>query len=92
MVDQRLVKAKIEEGALILDVRTPGEYSSGHYPGAINIPLDQIGRRINELGDKTRPIVVYCLSGARSYSARSILMAQGFRDVVNGGGIGMMPR
>lgn len=86
------IKKKIKSGALVVDVRTAGEYSGGHYNGAINIPLDQVPTRVGEFGDdKSKPIIVYCLSGARSQSARNFLLANGFTDVINGGGIWDMP-
>jgi rhodanese-related sulfurtransferase len=77
----------IPPGALIVDVRTPEEYQSGHYPGAVNIPLDQIESRLDEFGAKHRPIVVYCRSGHRSTIAKEKLLAAGFSEVYNGGGL-----
>lgn len=77
----------IDKGALIVDVRTPGEYRSGHLPGAKLIPLNQLSAKIHELGtDKNRPIVLYCHSGSRSGSAESLLKSAGFTNVINGGG------
>ena len=77
----------IDDGALVVDVRTPGEFNSGHLPGAKLIPVNQVSTRISEFGeDKTRPIVVYCQSGGRSGNAESILKANGYTNVVNGGG------
>lgn len=64
---------------LILDVRTPSEYSSGHIQGAVNISHDQLEQRIDEIpGDKSREIVVYCQSGRRAgiaekYSSRRVI-------------------
>ncbi len=89
--DRDFIVKKITSGALIVDVRTPGEYEAGHYPGAVNIPLDEIDARIIEFGDVNRPIVVYCRSGNRSARAKAILEAHGFRDVTNGGGLRDMP-
>ncbi len=86
------VKEKLANGALVVDVRTTGEYAEGHYQNAKNIPLDQVSDRLNEFGeDKSKPIVVYCLSGARSESAKNFLISQGYTDVTNAGGIGDMP-
>lgn len=81
---------KIRNGALVVDVRTPMEYQTGHYPGAINIPVDQLPMRLNEL-DKKKEIIVYCASGARSASAKMFLEQKGYR-VTNGGGLRDMPR
>ena len=80
-------KTKIQQGALVLDVRTPGEYQSGHYEKARNIPVQELGDRVSELGDKKRAIVVYCASGMRSARAVKILTAAGFTDVTNAGGL-----
>lgn len=75
---------------LIIDVRTPQEFSGGAYPGALNIPLDTLPLHINELGELTREITVYCASGARSSYALQTLKQAGFTNVKNGGGIMQM--
>lgn len=85
------LQSKIEAGALVVDVRSVAEYNSGHYPGAINIPVDQVSKRISEFGDKSKPVIVYCASGGRSGSAKSYLQSIGFTDVTNAGGLGNMP-
>ncbi len=77
----------IDEGALLVDVRTPGEYQSGHLDGAKLIPLNTIKSQISAFGsDKSRAIVVYCKSGSRSGSAEGLLKAAGFTNVFNAGG------
>ncbi len=77
----------IDQGALLVDVRNPHEFNSGHLPGAKLIPLNQIATRINEFGvDKSRPIVVYCKSGGRAGKAEKTLRANGYLNVINGGG------
>ena len=76
----------VEEGALLLDVRTPGEFSGGHLDGAINIPVQELGGRLDEVA-KDRPVVVYCRSGARSERARQMLVANGVEKVLNLGGM-----
>jgi phage shock protein E len=90
-VSSDVVREKIKAGATVLDVRTPAEYQSGAYPGALNIPVQELDRRLGEI-HKDRPIVVYCASGMRSASAERLLRARGFADVVNGGGLSQMPR
>lgn len=75
------------EGAALLDVRTDGEYRSGHVAGSINIPLDEIDRAAKKFPDKNQPIFVYCLSGARSSRAVSYLKRLGYTQVKNIGGI-----
>jgi len=72
---------------LVVDVRTPEEFRSGAYPGAINISLDELQHRIDELGAKDRDITLYCASGARSAYAQRVLQHVGFTNVKNGGGL-----
>jgi phage shock protein E len=81
------VREKIKAGALVVDVRTPAEYSSGHFKGAVNIPLAELPHRVSEFGEKNKAIVVYCRSGNRSSKARKFLIDQGYTDVINGGSI-----
>lgn len=71
----------------LLDVRTKEEFNSFNLPGSINIPLNEINSRIEEIGKMQKPIVVYCLSGGRSTVAASILKQAGIFEVYNGGGI-----
>ena len=89
-VSRDVLKQKLEAGATVLDVRTSQEFRGGAYPGARNIPVQELGARLDEV-PTGRPVVVYCASGMRSASAARILAQAGF-DVVNGGGIGDMPR
>ena len=77
---------------VVVDVRTPQEFAGGAYPGAINIPLDELQARISELGSKSREITLYCASGARSAYAQRALQQMGFTNVKNGGGIMQMMR
>jgi rhodanese-related sulfurtransferase len=81
---------EIPAGALIVDVRSPGEYQTGHFPGAVNIPVDEIGQRTSELGEKDRHIVVYCRAGRRAALAKEQLEKVGFTNVVNGGSLDAM--
>ncbi len=75
---------------LIVDVRTPAEFAGGAFPNAVNIQLDELPSRVNELGDKSREITLYCASGARSAYAQRILIQLGFNNVTNGGGLMQM--
>jgi phage shock protein E len=86
------VKDMIADGAKIVDVRSPGEFADGAYPGAVNIPVGILGSKLEELGPKDRPIVLYCASGARSAKAARILAQAGFSKAVNAGGLDDMPR
>ncbi len=71
----------VEAGGRLVDVRTPQEFASGHLPGAVNVPVQDLERRLGELDPKDAPLVVYCRSGSRSARARSILQGAGFRAV-----------
>jgi rhodanese-related sulfurtransferase len=75
----------MKEGAVILDVRTKGEYGSGHIRGSVNIPVDQLHKNLQKFKDKKRPIITCCESGMRSASAKGILKSNGFINVHNGG-------
>lgn len=79
-----------EEGAFLLDVRTSREFADGHAEGAVNIPLQQLsGRRDEVPSDCT--VIVYCLSGGRSASAAAMLSAAGY-TVLDAGGISNVMR
>jgi rhodanese-related sulfurtransferase len=73
----------VAAGARLVDVRSPGEYASGHLPGAVNIPVQELDRRLAEVGPRDTELILYCRSGARSARAASLLRAQGFTKVHN---------
>ena len=75
----------VKNGAIILDVRTTGEYQGGHIKGSINIPLQSLNSNIARI-KKDKPVITCCASGMRSATAKSILQSKGFTDVHNGGG------
>ena len=75
----------VENGAKIIDVRTVGEFQSGHINGAKNIPLQELRTKLNQL-KKDETYILCCASGARSGSATRILKNEGFENVYNGGG------
>jgi uncharacterized membrane protein YdjX (TVP38/TMEM64 family) len=92
MLDVDRVKARLDRGEdmLILDVRSPEELTGelGHLAGAVNIPLDELPRRLEELADHAeRPIAVFCRTDRRSARAAALLARSGFADVhvVRGG-------
>lgn len=78
------VRQMIAQGAKVIDVRTPGEFASGHVKGAVNIPLDKIESKLNTL-KKDETYVLCCRSGMRSGNATRILKSAGFEKVYNGG-------
>ncbi|MBS1667334.1 MAG: rhodanese-like domain-containing protein [Bacteroidetes bacterium] len=78
------LKSIIDDGAFLVDVRTPGEFADGHVKGSVNIPLDQVALQLAKFKNK-KNIVVFCRSGGRSSQAKSILEQNGFTNVVNGG-------
>ncbi len=77
-------------GRIVIDVRTPEEFEMGAYPSAVNIPLDELPSKMEELGDRDREIIVYCASGARSAYAVRMLAQAGFTRTSNGGGLMQM--
>jgi phage shock protein E len=79
------VKDFMDKGAVIIDVRSPGEFREGHIKGSKNIPLDTISSKINEIKKLNKPVIVCCRSGMRSAQANSILKGNGI-DCMNGGG------
>jgi rhodanese-related sulfurtransferase len=74
----------IQEGAFLVDVRSPSEFASGSVKGAVNIPLDSVTQQIKKFEGK-KHIVVFCRSGNRSGQAKQILEQNGFNNVTNGG-------
>ena len=75
-------------GALLVDVRTKREFDGGHIGGAVNIPVQELIGRMDELGERDRDVVVYCQSGGRSAIAKRVLESSGFRRVHDLGAIG----
>ena len=86
-VDARALHAA---GAPVVDVRSAGEWAEGHLPGSTLVPLPELPKRVNEVaalvgGDKTKPVILVCRSGGRAGQARTLLLNQGFTNVVNAG-------
>ena len=71
--------------AIIIDVRTPGEYRDGHIPGVVNIPLDELEKRIGEI-PKDKKVVLICRTGSRSAQGTRLLRSKGFNNVYNSTG------
>ncbi|MDW8395367.1 MAG: rhodanese-like domain-containing protein [Anaerolineae bacterium] len=72
---------------VLIDVRSREEFKGGHIPGAVNIDVQEIDRRLSEI-PRDKPVVLYCRSGSRSAIAASILKRAGFAEVYDLGGIG----
>lgn len=77
-------KELIGNGAIIIDVRTTGEFKSGHLQGSKNYPLDSIRTKVSDLKKLNKPVITVCRSGSRSSMAKNILKAAGI-EVYNGG-------
>jgi len=90
--DPTTARQLIASGAVVLDVRTPDEYAEDHLAAAVNIPVQELSTRLDEVAelvghDKARPVVVYCAAGARAAKAKKQLEVAGYSHIVNGGGI-----
>ena len=91
-MDEAVSMMETESNYIILDVRTPAEFQEKHIPNAINVPNEVIGTdEIPELPDKEQLILVYCRSGNRSKQASEKLVALGYTNIVEFGGINSWP-
>jgi phage shock protein E len=84
-------KDAVANAALVLDVRSPDEFASGHLARAENVPVDELPARIDAIaaklgGDKSKPVAVYCARGGRAGKAKTALEQAGFTNVTNAGG------
>lgn len=80
-IDVQTLSGVLDEGAVVIDVRTPQEYAEVHVPGAVLVPMDELGGRLGEL-DKDEPLYVICRSGHRSAAVCEALEPLGY-DAVN---------
>jgi phage shock protein E len=79
----------LKNGAMVIDVRTPAEFSSGHLPGAINLPLDEIETSLpRRVQDRNQVLLLHCQSGMRSGVAKKRLAALGYANAFNLGSYG----
>lgn len=78
------IEEYLNEGAVVIDVRTVGEFSEGHVKGSKNIVLNNIPAKIAEIKAMNKKVIAVCRSGARSGQATSFMSQQGI-DVINGG-------
>ena len=86
-VNQGVKNYQSTSGAVLLDVRTPEEYRSGHIPGSRNLPLQTIDSVSTVVENKDTSLYVYCQSGARSRQAAGLLKQMHYTNVNNIGGI-----
>jgi len=82
--DNNQLSEVLKNGAFVVDVRTPAEFSAGSVKGAVNIPLDKLPGQLSKFKNKDN-IVVFCKSGGRSAQAQQFLKNNGFQKVINGG-------
>ncbi|MCX5730476.1 MAG: rhodanese-like domain-containing protein [Deltaproteobacteria bacterium] len=80
-IDGATARSLAAAGAKVVDVRTPEEFASGHVPGAINIPYDEIGKRASEIGPPSTQVLLYCRTGRRSGIAADALDRAGYKKV-----------
>jgi phage shock protein E len=90
--DPAAARALIAGGAAVVDVRTAEEFAEDHLANAVNVPIEELAKRVGEVdalvgGQKDRPVVVYCASGGRAAKAKQQLEAAGYGRVVNGGSL-----
>ena len=83
-IDAVQAREFLRDGAMLIDVRTPGEFSSAHLPHAINIPLDQVGAAVpRRVPQKDQVILLHCQSGMRSAAAQRQLRSLGYSRAFN---------
>ena len=81
VVDGETARKLVAAGVKVVDVRTPGEFQTGHVPTALNVPFDEMEQRHSELGPPTTPVLVYCKTGRRSAIAIATLREKGFTQI-----------
>lgn len=79
------LKELMANGAKVIDVRSPQEFSGGHIKGAVNIPLDSLEKNLKKIEGYKKPLIMCCASGMRSGRATSFLKSKGLTEVYNGG-------
>jgi rhodanese-related sulfurtransferase len=88
-ISKPAARALLEKNALVVDVRTRSEFKSGHLPGALNIPVDEIETALPaKVKDRNQPMLLHCASGMRSAVARQKLKQLGYANVFNLGSYG----
>lgn len=79
------IRQALQEGGIIIDLRTPYEYDQGHIPHALNIPVDRIRANIGRIRALNKPIILCCGTGDHCYEASTVLREAGITRVFNGG-------
>jgi phage shock protein E len=88
-ISAEAARAHLKSGALVVDVRSPGEFASGHLSPAVNIPLDEIESAVpKRVQDKKQVLLLHCASGIRSGMAARKLKSLGYPNVFNLGSYG----
>jgi phage shock protein E len=90
-VDGATARSLAAAGAKVIDVRTPQEFASGHVPGALNIPYDEMGKRAAEIGPPSTKVILYCRSGRRSGIAVETLGKMGYGQLYDLGTLTAWP-
>jgi phage shock protein E len=87
-ISAKEARTHLKNGALVIDVRSPGEFSSGHLPNAVNIPLDEIETALpRRVKDKNQVLLLHCLSGTRSGMAKNKLKTLSYANIFNLGSL-----
>lgn len=79
------IRQALQDGAVIVDLRTAYEYDQGHIPHALNIPVDRLRSNIDRLRDLGKPVILCCAGGGRCSEGVSILREAAIPRVINGG-------
>jgi phage shock protein E len=79
------IREALQEGAVIIDLRTAYEYDQGHIPHALNIPADRIKANIGRIRDLRKPVILCCAGGNHCWEAAEFLRGAGIPKVINGG-------
>jgi phage shock protein E len=79
------IRQALQEGAVIIDLRTAYEYDQGHIPRSLNIPADRIKANIDRIRDLRKPVILCCGNGTHCWEAAEFLRNAGLTNVINGG-------
>jgi phage shock protein E len=79
------IREAMQQGAVVIDLRTAYEYDQGHIPRSLNIPSDRIKANIDRIRDLRKPVILCCGSGGGCWEAMDILRNAGLQEVINGG-------